>query len=165
MLATGFTFKDLYNVKHKKLKNFPDRCLTPTFDSLNIWVNIAAFIARRIAFNRQQSFSRFIIRLAIAATVISVAAMILTLPLPMVSSMPSVKRYSISGEISVCSISNANKVCDRGRIADLKNDTVLRLLHDNPNIQTIQAFATQKAPLYKDREYRRRVAERSGKRV
>ncbi|NCU06121.1 MAG: ABC transporter permease, partial [Chitinophagaceae bacterium] len=40
-------------------------------------MNIASFIARRLVFQKNQSFSRFIIRLSTVATAISVAVMIL----------------------------------------------------------------------------------------
>ena len=44
-------------------------------------MDLPFFIAKRIVFNRQPSFSRFIIRLAAVATALSVAAIIITLSL------------------------------------------------------------------------------------
>src|SRR6266446_10497717 len=40
-------------------------------------MNVALFLTRRIALNRQPSFSRFIIRIAIAAVALSVSVMII----------------------------------------------------------------------------------------
>ena len=108
-------------------------------------MNISAFIARRIAFNRQQSFSKFIIRLAIAATLISVAAMIVTVAFTTGFQYAiSQKIFSFWGDIRV-----QHYEASRTSIAEEtpieKNDTVLQVLHANKEIKTIQAFATKNA--------------------
>lgn len=108
-------------------------------------LNISAFIARRIAFNRQQSFSKFIIRLAIAATLISVAAMIVTVAFTAGFQYAiSQKIFSFWGDIRV-----QHYEASRTSIAEEtpieKNDTVLQVLHANKEIKTIQAFATKNA--------------------
>ena len=108
-------------------------------------MNVPAFIARRIAFNQQQSFSRFIIRLAITATVISVAAMLLTFAFTNGFQYAiSQKVFSFWGDIRVQRY-EANKVSIAEEAPILKNDTVLQLLRSNKEIKTIQAFGTKNA--------------------
>jgi len=110
-------------------------------------LNLASFIAWRIAFNKSTSFSRFIIRLAIIATCISVAVMILTFALTNgFQTTISQKVFSFWGHLRVQEI--------RGNLVTLseeepieKNDTVLQVLRKNPEVKTVQAFATKNAIL------------------
>jgi lipoprotein-releasing system permease protein len=108
-------------------------------------LNISSFIARRIAFNRQRTFSRFILRLAISATIISVAAMILTVAFTRgFQDAISKKVFNLWGDIRVDRRSG-NDAQLAEELPVRRNDTVLRILHANPDIKTIQAFATKNA--------------------
>ena len=110
-------------------------------------MNVAAFIARRIAFNRQRSFSRFIIRLAITATAISVAAMLLTLAFTNGFQYTiSQKIFSLWGHIRVqYATPNRAAIAEESPMA--QNDTVLQLLHENREVRSVSAFATKNAIL------------------
>lgn len=110
-------------------------------------MNIAAFIARRIAFNQQRSFSRFVIRLSIGATVISVAVMILTIAFASgFQKTISQKVFSFWGHVRVQSF-DATSVSIAEEVPIPKNDSVLNLKKKNPAIKTVQAFATKNAIL------------------
>ncbi|MCW3111076.1 MAG: transporter, permease protein [Segetibacter sp.] len=110
-------------------------------------LNIAVFIARRIAFNSQQSFSRFIIRLAITATAVSVAAMIITLAFVNgFQETVSQKVFSFWGHVRLQQYEpNKALVAEESPLA--KNDSVVNVLKKLPQIQTIQGFATKSAVL------------------
>ena len=108
-------------------------------------MNTPSFIARRIAFNRERSFSRFIIRLAITATVISVAAMILTLAFTNGFQYAiSQKVFNLWGHIRVQHFS-PNRATLSEETPMETNDTVLHLLQQTANVRTVQAFATKYA--------------------
>ena len=106
-------------------------------------MKVAGFIANRIAFNQQKSFSRFIIRLSIVATVISVAVMIITLAFANgFQEQVSQKVFSFWGHIRM-----QEKQPFKALIAEetplIKNDTLVNEIRKNPNVQSIYPFATK----------------------
>ena len=108
-------------------------------------MNTPFFIAKRIALNREQSFSRFIIRLAIAATTISVAAMILSLAfINGFQKVISEKVFSFWGHIRVQHF-EPFKVSIAEETPILKNDTIEREISQLDNVAHIQPFATKSA--------------------
>jgi lipoprotein-releasing system permease protein len=108
-------------------------------------LNPSSFIARRIAFNGQHSNSRYIIRLAIAATAISVMAMILTISFTKgFQSAVSHKIFGFSGHIRVQHFEP-----EKGDLAEElpvnANDTVLQVIRRDPDVVLAQPYATKYA--------------------
>lgn len=110
-------------------------------------MNTSAFIAQRIAFNRQRSFSRFIIRLSMAATVISVAVMIITVSLAAgFQEAVSEKVFSFWGHIRIQE-KQPNKAIIAEEIPIQQNDSLINLLQQQPGVKSIHPFATRYALL------------------
>jgi len=110
-------------------------------------LNLPRFIARRIAFNSEHSFSRFIIRLAIAATAVSVMAMILTIAFTQgFQQAISGKMYAFSGHIRVQHFESDNTEIAEEKPISL-NDTVLTVIKNDPAVESVHAYATSYAIL------------------
>ena len=115
-------------------------------------MSLSFFIAKRIALNKQKSFSRFIIRLSVVATALSVMVMIIALAFATgFQNTISKKVFSFWGHIRVQHFELGKAaVAEETPIA--KNDTVENILHSNKNIVHINTFATKSAVLDKNKE-------------
>jgi len=110
-------------------------------------LRVAGFIANRIAFNQQRSFSRFIIRLSIAATIISVAVMIITLAFVNgFQEQVSQKVFSFLGHLRI-----QEKEPFKALIAEEtpieRNDSLVEAIRQYSEVQSIHPFATKYATL------------------
>jgi len=115
-------------------------------------LNTTRYIANRIAFNQQQTFSRFIIRLSVAATAISVAAMIITICFVNgFQKAVSEKVFHFWGDVRV-----QHLALDKALIAEEavieRNDTVENIIKSNPAVARIQPFATKSAVIKKEQQ-------------
>ena len=107
-------------------------------------MNTAFEIAKRISFYKQKNYTRFIVRLSIAATAISVAAILLTFSIVNgFQTTISSKLFAFWGHIQISAVNGAS----------LKDDPqVIKKIKSIPNIQSASAFLNQTMVLAKDVE-------------
>jgi lipoprotein-releasing system permease protein len=107
-------------------------------------LNTAFEIAKRISFYKQKNYTRFIVRLSIAATAISVAAILLTFSIVNgFQTTISSKLFSLWGHIQISAVNGAN-------LND--NPQVIEKIKRISNIQSASAFLNQTMVLAKDVE-------------
>jgi lipoprotein-releasing system permease protein len=115
-------------------------------------LNLAFYIAKRVAFNRQKSFSRFIIRLSVTATALSVMAMIITLAFVNgFQQTVSEKVFSFWGHVRVQNYEPSKSLVAEETVIR-KNSNIEALLRSEPGVQQVQSFATKSAVLEKNKE-------------
>lgn len=107
-------------------------------------MNAAFEIAKKISLNKQKNYTRFVVRLSIIATALSVAAIIFTFSIVNgFQSTISNKIYSFWGHIQITSISGSNLNDSPSQQLNLNN---------NPAIQSAFPYLNQTMVLAKDIE-------------
>jgi lipoprotein-releasing system permease protein len=121
--------------------------LYPGIKDKKLLLKVAGFIANRVAFNQQKSFSRFIIRLSVAATIISVAVMIMTVSLANgFQETVSQKIFSFWGHIRIQE-KQPDKVIISEETPIERNDSLANAVRQHPQVKDIHSFATKYAML------------------
>jgi len=114
-------------------------------------LNVSLFIAKRLAFGKQLSLSRFIIRLSVGATAVGVTAMIVTLCFVNgFQETVAEKVYSFWGDIRVQQY-EADKSMMAEELPITSNDTVIKIIQQTNGIATVQTFATKSAVIEKNK--------------
>ena len=115
-------------------------------------MGLSYHIAKRIAFNKQQSFSRFIIRLSVAATAVSIIAMIITLAFVNgFQEKVADKIFGFWGHIRVQKYETGKSLISE-ELPLTKNSAVENSLATTPGVVSYQSFATKSAVLESNTE-------------
>jgi lipoprotein-releasing system permease protein len=116
-------------------------------------LHLPGFIARRLVLQGKRSFSGFITRLSVIATALSVAAMIISLAVIYgFQSEISAKVFSFWGHIRVKAYEQ-----DKATVAEetfiYRNDSVEKIIRNNPQVRSVNAYATKSALISNKKEF------------